>query len=275
MTNDLAVPSTGPIRRRSICAISLHTERLHEGAVWSRMIGLLDWLAERDCRATLFVEPLRARVLHIDLAPKLDRIAQGGHEVGMHTHFYELAGDPGHTTGFRKPSLFTEDNVRRCLAEDHDYLVATGHTPRGFVAGGWAIVDTTFRWLARRGFTYDSSYRTFPLRYPNPQAASGCGRTQPDRIDGLLELPTTAPLTAALTNRLVPWRRSSPVTGPISYEHVYLHDFDLLDLRKGAALRALLFLLRNSEHLTMGELAGLVSPLLSRSPTGPTIAPTT
>jgi hypothetical protein len=240
---------------------------------------LFDGLEENGYRATLFVEPVRARVLHIDLAPKLDRIARriarGGHEVGMHTHFYELTGDPGHTTGFRKPSVFTEGNVRRCLSEDHDYLVAAGHRPQGFVAGGWAIVESTFRWLSHRGFTYDSSYRTFPLRYPNPQAASGTGPAQPNWIGSLLELPTTAPLTAALTNRLIPWRKLSRVTAPISYEHVYLHDYDLLDLRKGLALRTLLFLLRDSEHVTLRELAGLVSPLLHRSPRGPTFTPTT
>jgi len=50
--------------------------------------------------------------------------------------------------------------------------------------------------------------------------------------------------------------------------HVCLHGFDLLDLRKGVVLRDLLVLLGNSECLTMRELAGLVSPLLNRSPIG-------
>jgi peptidoglycan/xylan/chitin deacetylase (PgdA/CDA1 family) len=246
-------------------AISFHTERLHDDAVWSRLVPFLDALAARGGRATFFVEPLRARVLGADLADRLEALAGRGHEIAMHTHFYRLTGDPGRTTGFEQPSVFTHENVVRCLDEGLAHLRLAGHQPRGFVAGAWAISDTAFDWLNDHGFHYDCSYRSFELRYPNPHAAAGNGRNAPSRIGRVLELPTTDSLTASTLAGLVKSTVAGALKGPVRYRHLYLHDYDLLVLKKLAAIRLALQLLQRHELVTVGDLASRVGPLVPSS----------
>ena len=154
--------------------------------------------------------------------------------------------------------MLSED-VRRCLDEGFAYLRAVGHRPDGFVAGVWAVSDTAFTWLNERGFTYDCTYRTFLLSYPNPEAARGYGPSTPWHIGNLLELPTTGTLMGRLRGR----RRSSATRGPQPYRLLDLHDFDLLDGRKLAASLFLLRAPRRLEMITSAELAARVTPYVA------------
>ncbi len=235
--------------------LSFHAERLEDDAVWSRVRKVLDVVGSRGGRATLFVEPLSAQLKGFDLKERLEWAASGGYEIALHTHFYQLIGPPGAPTGFRKGARPTDEDVTRCLDEGLAYLDCRGFRPRGFVSGAWAISPLAFDWLAEHDFVYDCSFRTFPLRYPNPAARAGDDASSPSRIGGLLELPTTGSAAVALAASVVPWANEPQVSGPTPYRHVYLHDYDLLRPRWWAALHAYVRMPTTGGLLTALELA--------------------
>jgi hypothetical protein len=239
--------------------LSFHAERLEDDEVWSRVRKVLAVVGSRGGRATLFVEPLSARLKGFDLEERLEWAASGGHEIALHTHFYQLLGPPGATTGFRKGAPPTDEDVTRCLDEGLAYLDRRGFRPRGFVSGAWAIAPRAFNWLAQHDFVYDCSFRTFPLKYPNPGARAGDGASSPSRIDGLLELPTTGSAAIALAASVVPWAKAPPVSGPTPYRHVYLHDYDLMRPRWWAALHGYVRIPATGGLITALELAEDVS----------------
>jgi peptidoglycan/xylan/chitin deacetylase (PgdA/CDA1 family) len=226
---------------------TLHAERLEHDDVWDRTSALLRSIEGRGGRATLFVHPFTAIEAGADLGPRIRGLLARGHEVGQHTHFYAPRA-PG-ATG-KPESMFTAENVRRCLDRDLAYLREAGATPRGFVAGGWAIDDEAGRWLREQGFAYDASVRSFALSYPNPEADRGGGRTAPRVEDGLLMLPTTATVTAVA-------RTSAPpvVTRAGPYAMAYTHDYDLLRASRRALARIAVGLWRGGPWATAGELA--------------------
>jgi len=200
-------------------------------------------------------------MLGVDLTARLAELAGRGHEIGMHTHFYELTGLPGRTTGFVKRSLLTPANVHRCLDEDRDSLLAAGQHPVGFVAGAWVSRDSVFEWLGEHGFRYDCTHRTFPLRRPNPDTRAGDNHDSASWIGSVLEVPTTTPLST-LAQRLAPLVPRSPMA-PVDYIMVYLHDYDLLDARKRAVLALVARFLRRRDTTTARDLAARVQDLVS------------
>src|SRR5919112_1133015 len=114
--------------------------------------------------------------------------------LGQLSHFYDAAwGSPG---GGPKRNDLTPSNVRRCLERDRDYLQACGTDPRGFVAGGWAFLDVVRAWLAEQAVAYDCTPRSFSLGYDAPDSTGGDGWKGPALADGVVELPTTGPITA-------------------------------------------------------------------------------
>jgi hypothetical protein len=239
--------------------LSFHAERLEDEAVWSRVRKVLDVIGSRGGRATLFVEPLSARLKGFDLEARLEWVASGGHEIALHTHFYQLLGPPGATTGFRKGAQPIDEDVTRCLDEGLAYLDCRGFRPRGFVSGAWAIAPRAFNWLAEHDFVYDCSFRTFPLKYPNPGAQAGDDASSPSRIGDVLELPTTGSAAVALGASVLPWADAPRVTGPAPYRHVYLHDYDLMRPRWWAALHAYVRMPATRGLITAMELAEDVS----------------
>jgi peptidoglycan/xylan/chitin deacetylase (PgdA/CDA1 family) len=226
---------------------TLHAERLERDDVWDRTDALLSSIERRGGRATLFVHPFTAIEAGADLGPRIRGLLARGHEVGQHTHYY-APREPG-ATG--KPgSLFTAENVRRCLDRDLAYLREAGADPKGFVAGGWAIDDEAGRWLREHGFAYDASVRTFALSYANPEADAGGGWTAPRVQDGLLMLPTSATVTAVT-------RTSTPpvITRTCSYAMAYTHDYDLVKASRRALARIAVGLWRAGPWTTAGGLA--------------------
>ena len=239
--------------------LSFHAERLEDDAVWGRVRRVLDAVASRGGRATLFVEPLSARLRGFDLARRLEQAAADGHEIAMHTHFYRLIGPPGATEGFAKGGRPSDADTTRCLDEGWAYLDRCGFRPRGFVAGAWAIAPGAFEWLARHDFSYDCSFRAFPLGYENPAARAGDDASTPSRIGGLLELPTSGSAATALTGSVIPWVDVRQVGGPTPYRHVYLHDYDLLRSRWWVGLSAYVRMPATGGLITALELADEVA----------------
>jgi peptidoglycan/xylan/chitin deacetylase (PgdA/CDA1 family) len=201
---------------------TLHAERLERDDVWRRTAALLSAIERHGGRATLFIHPFTAIEAGFDLAPRVRDLLSRGHEVAQHTHFYAPRGSDADADA-KPASLFTDDNVRRCLDRDLACLRDAGADPRGFVAGGWAIQEEAMRWLRAHGFVYDASVRSFPLSYANADAAAGEGWTAPRLQNGLLRLPTTSPVSG------VAKRRATPVSlRGFAYDMAYVHDYDLL-----------------------------------------------
>jgi peptidoglycan/xylan/chitin deacetylase (PgdA/CDA1 family) len=227
--------------------ISIHAERLERDDVWRRTDAFLHRLERAGGRATVFVHPRSAIAAGSDLGPRIRALFERGHEIGQHTHFYADQEEDG------KPlSDFSADGVRSCLERDRRLLCDAGAEPRGFVAGAWAIVDAVGPWLRGHGFTYDASVRAFALSYESHAASRGDGWNAAEREDGIVRLPTTAPVSAILRGRL---RRAR--VADVEYELLYLHDHDLLRARSRAATATLLATSRHVRWTTAGELAAL------------------
>jgi hypothetical protein len=228
---------------------TLHAERLERDDVWQRTTSLLSNIEQRGGRATLFIHPLTAIEAGFDLGPRIRELLRRGHEVGQHTHFY-APREPGSDAVDKPASLLSAENVRRCLDRDLGLLREAGADPRGFVAGGWVIDDEALRWLREKGFVYDASVRSFELSYENPEAAAGEGWTAPQLEDGLLRLPTTAPVMRAARGAMAPMQTGGPV-----YEMSYVHDYDLVEPMRRAAASIVVLRWSAGPWATAGDLA--------------------
>ncbi len=238
-------------------AVSFHAEKLHDDEVWRRVERVAVAAAARGAPMTFFVHPFWPAQAGVDITGRIRRLAALGHEIGLHTHYYDVdTTTTGNKTGDLAPA-----NVVRRLDEDLAAVTRAGFRPRGFVSGAWALPECLTAWLAGHDFTYDCSYRTYPLPYENPAATAGDGAKGPFWLsEGLLELPTTAPLRPGAFGLL---RRHPPAVArvdDVEYQLVYLHDDDLLDPRKRATLGLLVNGFRRRGHrcTTVGDLADLV-----------------
>jgi len=235
---------------RFVCP-TMHAEHLHMEPVWSATRATLE---RSRLRWTMFVDPLLARIEGFDLAPVLAWIADHGHEVAMHTHHHKLVGEPGRTTGFVLGEQLSEADIHRCLQENFDYFVERGHVPKGFVSGSWLVLDAIYEWLAAHGFDYDSTLRTYAAAGPWSSFVDDAQCPTARRVKGLLEVPTTAPLTPQL-KAMVRRSRRSVVLGNLVYDLYYLHDYDLVRLHKRVAVHLLDRLAPESAAATVSELA--------------------
>jgi hypothetical protein len=226
-----------------------HAERLHDDPVWRRVLPLARTLAEDGIAVTFFVFPYRAEAVGADLAPRVRELAELGHEIAQHTHFY--AGKSFLTE--RKYDDLSDANVIACLERDLDALRAMGVEPRGFTAGAWQLPEVGLEALLSLGFQYDCS-----ARHPQPGIERLNGHHRwldgPSVYSGdagrLLLLPTTCSLGGWFKSR---HKRGLPA--PPDYQMVYLHDYDLLASRTRLMLRTFLRLRRRRMDIDAQALA--------------------
>jgi hypothetical protein len=235
-------------------ALCLHTERLHDDRVWSRVQAALDELDERKVKITFLVYPLRSVAAGRDVKARVREIAGRGHEIGQHTHFYvgQVTERP------HKRSDLSDKNVRECISRDCDWLRNCGLDPQGFCAGNFMMTETAFKTLAELGFVYDCSAR-LPWERRNFEAPhtwleAACVRDFGGRP--LVLLPNTEYLTVSQV--LDPRRRNrraSLVNGSSKYQLIMNHDYDLLDWKVWYGLLGQLR--RQQEVKTVGQLAAI------------------
>jgi hypothetical protein len=237
-----------------LLCLAMHAEELERDDVWRAVSRFAGAFERRGMRLTVFVHPFRAIRSGFDLAPRLGELRDRGHEIGQHTHYYATFEETA--AGTRKETRLDRATIRACLDRDHAYLRDAGAAPSGYVSGGWAIHDEIFAWLRERGFVYDCSYRTYRLPYANAAAIAGDAAAGPFRLGGLVEVPTTDPMSGWM-RRGGSWRRA---TARAAYRLVYLHDTDLLRGATGRIVSALApELARGSRSVTGSALATIVS----------------
>lgn len=248
---------------RCVC-LTVHAERLHEDAVWRALGRLLAVVERRSGAATFLVSPLRASVARVDLGPRLRELADRGHEIGQHTHYYALAEVTAGPVRFEKRTDVSPANVRRCLDHDHARLTAAGIRPRTFVAGAWESPPAAHAWLVEHHFRFDLTRRTFALRYPGRPPSPGTPGDPSILPGGLLDIPTNGTVLHALQRHALGTSPARP------YAVWYVHDYDLHHLRHRAALRALDHLLADAPRITIPHLARLLNPPADSTIASPT-----
>ena len=221
--------------------VSCHVERLLDDRVWAAFERLL---ADRPGGfvVTPFIRPPHEAsgedpVRWLERAKVAAELAPLAH----HTHW-------GGPTQARPPAGV---DAARAVREEVAWFRANGLVPRFFCGGGWFIDLDLAEALAALGYV-DCTGTTFRQSY----LAAGAPRLQlagPTRLElpsgaELLDLPATHSL-GLLARGLV------RLPGLV---HVHFHDWELVDRRRGAAIRALLRLLRlRRRPLDISELAAL------------------
>lgn len=193
-------------------------------------------------------------------AARLRQLADGGHELGNHTHDH-------HYDFSRRPP----DQIERQVTEANDaVLVHTGRRPTGFRAPGYVMTDAAYAALARAGMAYSSSLFPCPSYYAAKLSAMAALRARgkrsssivghpgvlsaprtPYRVGvphyrpgaGLLELPIQVtprlrlPFIGTLLSLLGPRRARRMTAGLVGQEliNLELHGIDLLDADDGLA----------------------------------------
>jgi peptidoglycan/xylan/chitin deacetylase (PgdA/CDA1 family) len=245
--------------------LTVHAERLERDPVWDAVRRALDQIEPRGVRVTFFVHPFKAIRAEIDIADRIKELAERGHEIAQHTHFYAEYDET--SAGIHKRTDLSPEVVEGCLSRDRNYLRGAGFDPRGFVSGGWAIAPTIYAWLQNNGFIYDCSYRTYVLPYESEDARAGDDARGPFWIGSVLELPTTASLRSEASAVLRGGANRVPVDG-LEYTLSYLHDYDLTDRAKFIALTRLrpIAMRGRIAHVKASEMARVVAPRLPSAP---------
>ena len=214
--------------------LAFHAERLHEASVWKKTERVAGWMAEHDMRATFFVYPFPAAVAGKNVTKRVQWLGSLGHEIAQHTHFYAGTKIAKH----EKCNDLSQANLTHCLRRDFEALNESGFPPKGFTAGAWFINDGVLDTLIALDFVYDCSAQ-FPrpkTREPNPHNfwlrapeyyCNAHGR--------ILCLPTTCSL-----GEWFKWGHKAGQEQDHFYQIVYLHDYDLLSLKRRLLLSCFL-----------------------------------
>ena len=206
--------------------LAFHAEKLHEQRVWKKVERIAGWMAEHNIRATFFVYPFPAAVAGIDIGPRVRLLGSLGHEIAQHTHFYGGTKIAKHD----KRDDLSRANIIHCLRRDFETLKEFGSPPKGFTAGSWFVNDALLDTLVELGFVYDCS-----AQIPRPKTSHldpnnrwlRAPQYYSNTHGRLLCLPTTCSL-----GEWFKWGRKARRESDQFYQIVYLHDYDLLSLKR-------------------------------------------
>ncbi len=132
------------------------------------IFNLLELLEKHGCKATCFV-PVYESTTRPWL---LERIAQGGHEIGLHGFYHEVPAQLG--------AARFHDITAQCL----DFFTKNlGYTPVGYRSPSWELTPSNLTSLKELGLRYDSSLS---------------GYDHPYQLNGITEIPIQWPLDDAV-----------------------------------------------------------------------------
>ena len=205
--------------------MSCHVERPLEDRVWERYRRLLEARPGGFRIASLLRPPEETE-------PRAERFAERAREAARF-------GPLGHHTHWTSPTHArpTGGHPAARVVREGEWLRLHRLEPRFFCGGGWYTDRDVMEAVASFGYA-DCTATSWRPRYL-PGGSPRAALAEPAWIrlpDGkrVLELPTTHSLGMAL--RALPRRLPRHV-------HVHFHDYELLDARRAAAIRALLALL--------------------------------
>lgn len=179
---------------------SCHVERLLDDDVWTRFSALVR-ARPAGFRIAALLRPPDGE----DEARWLERARTLDVPFGLHTHWTS----PSHA----RP---TDGNTAARVRRDLDWLAQHGLEPRYFSGGGW-YTDEDVRAVVADAGLVDLTATTFPLPYGGGRVLGG---PQKDL------LPATHTIGMLARSIRLP-----------DYVHVYFHDTDLADAKRGLALR--------------------------------------
>src|SRR5687768_1774765 len=106
--------------------ICFHTEKLYDNQIWRRLQHALDLLDKYEMKVTFLIYPFRSIMVGKDISNRVKELANRGHEVGQHTHFYI-----GNVTDrpYKRNDL-SDNNIRACITRDYQWLQACGIKPQ-------------------------------------------------------------------------------------------------------------------------------------------------
>ena len=210
--------------RQGYAVVSCHVERPLDDEVWGRYRRLLERRPAGFPITSLMRPPGEGEDAEVFLerATRAARLGPLGHHTHWTsaTHARPTGGDPAAT-------------VRR----EGDWLRAQGLEARFFCGGGWYTDPQVMAAVADLGYADCSATAWRPRTLDAGAARASLAQPAWLRLeDGrrVLELPTTHSLGAAARSL---WRPLPRVV------HMHFHDYELLDPRRSAALRATLVIL--------------------------------
>lgn len=210
--------------------LAFHAEQLHQQRVWKKVKRVAGWMAEHDMKATFFVYPFPATLADKSVSERVQWLGSLGHEIAQHTHFYAGTKIAKH----EKRDDLSKANVVRCLSRDFETLKGFGFPPKGFTAGSWFVNDVVLDALVELGFVYDCS-----AQFPRPKSLSAGPNNRWLRVPQYYSTPHGRLLCIPTTCSLGEWfkwgRKSTRETDQLS-QIVYLHDYDLLSLKRSLLL---------------------------------------
>lgn len=219
-------------------SLAFHAERLHDHRVWEKVQRVAGWMAKHKLKATFFVYPFPAVVIGESIAERVQWLGSLGHEIAQHTHFYAGTKIAKH----EKRDDLSKANVIHCLRRDFETLKEFGFPPKGFTAGSWFINDAVLDTLVELGFVYDCSAQ-FPRPTTWERNPHNCWLSAPQCYSNthgrLLRLPTTCSL-----GEWFKWGHKASRERDQFYQIVYLHDYDLLSLKRSLLLFCFLKLIK-------------------------------
>lgn len=179
---------------------SCHVERLLDDDVWTRFSALVR-ARPAGFRIAALLRPPDGE----DEARWLERARTLDVPFGLHTHWTS----PSHA----RP---TDGNTAARVRRDLDWLAQHGLEPRYFSGGGW-YTDEDVRAVVADAGLVDLTATTFPLPYGGGRVVGGPEKDL---------LPATHTIGMLARSIRLP-----------DYVHVYFHDTDLADAKRGLALR--------------------------------------
>jgi peptidoglycan/xylan/chitin deacetylase (PgdA/CDA1 family) len=199
---------------------------LHDDKVWQCLQIALRELDKKNVKATFLVYPFRSIIAGKDITERVKELAERGHEIGQHTHFYVGMK----TDRPDKRNDLSDSNIRACITRDYQWLKDCGVEPKGFCAGAWLMTEAVLEALAELGFLYDCSARLphFRMNFEMPHLWSESAQVRVFNGYPLVLLPTTNVITIFEYLHPKRQRQRALMVNSIDYHLIYNHDYDLL-----------------------------------------------
>ena len=188
--------------------------RLSSGQYGARagLPRILDLLDRYDIKATFFMPAVSAKLYSEDVK----RIADAGHEVGIHGWIHEFTGTLGRA------------EERMLMQQSLDTLEEiTGRRPVGIRTGSWEYSENTLELIEELGLFYDSSLMADDIPYE--LLSNG-------KPTGIVELPVEWILDDYPYFGMNRFSSTRPYTSPSGVYEVWAAEFDMAYEERGLFL---------------------------------------